>query len=156
MSYIYEYDFTRDYQQPSKTVLVANCIIGICLFLFGLSQILRFVNNEKILYLLMAVISLIGGIAFLLYVLNGSKPLINTQEYFLKIDADKIYYRWGKASKSMAITINQIKKVSITDRDIHIRLKDSSEKWITLSKIQNDNKRQELKQYFHELINRLN
>jgi len=156
MSYLYDYDFTRDYQKPSKTVLITNYIGGICLFLFGLSQILLYDNNEKILYLLMAIASLIGGLAFLIYAFNGSKPIVNTQDYYLKIDADKIYSKFGKQSKSIEIFINQIKQVNIIDQDVHMRLRDGSEKWIQLTKIQNENKRQNLKRYFQELITRLN
>lgn len=156
MSYIYEYDFTRDYQKPSKTILITNYVGGICLFLFGLSQILLYANNEKILYLLMAIVSLMGGLAFLIYAFNGSKPIVNTQEYYLRIDSDKINYKFGKQSKSTEIIINQIKQVSIIDQDVQIRLKNGSEEWIQLTKIQNENKRQDLKRYFQELITGLN
>jgi len=140
MTFEFDYDFIRDFQSPKLWVKLSNAFGGIALLVYGAIQILNFISDRNLLLLVIGIIILMGGFSYLLFAINGNRPILKQGQYFLRIANRKLHAKLGKFASYVEVNFNELKKINITNKEVKLVLLNGTEIWIELNKIQNKNK----------------
>lgn len=145
MHYYFDYDFSRDYQKPNQWLILFQTIGGGALLLYGTTQIFSYLqkNGSPVFELGIGIIAILGGLSFLLYAMNGYKPIVQRGRKFIKIKQHNIHFKLRKFTDERIISLGDIGRIDFQEGEIVIGLKDNTEIWIGITEIQNKRKRED-------------
>lgn len=145
MDYRFDYDFSRDYQKPNQWGILFQTIGGAALMMYGIIQVFSYLKMEEaeLFVLGIGIIAMLGGLSFLLYAMNGYKPMVHRDSKFIKIKQGEIHFKLRKFAKASSLRIDDIRRVNFEAGEIILGLKDNSEIFIGITDIQNETKREE-------------
>lgn len=130
-------------------------IIGAMMLLGGLGKLISEISSEDgngFSRILLAVITTLGGIGFLVIANRSKNSQKNIAKYSIQISNEKIITKYGNGSKVKEMLTSEISKIDFNSKDIHISGKGNNKIVVNLGLISPEKKKNELTKVLESIM----
>ncbi len=151
---VFEYNLMTDLNKSANSDTSTFYIIGALMLLGGIFELIKEINSENgFLRILVASITLLGGICFVIIANRGKKTQKNAVKYSIQVSEEKIITKHGNDHAVKEMLTSDISKIDFNSENVHISGKNNNKIVVDLGLISPEKKKNELLKILGRFVN---